>query len=57
MKFRYHKKLTIIASQLPVSAWHEVIGEGTIADAFLHRLVHSAHRIDLPGESLRKMKK
>lgn len=54
---RHHKKSTIIASQLPVNAWYEVIGKGTIADAILDRLVHSAHRINLSGESLRKVKK
>ncbi len=51
---RHGKKSTIIASQLPVINWHEIIGEQTIADAILDRLVHSAHRIDLKGESMRK---
>lgn len=51
---RHGKKSTIIASQLPVVNWHEIIGEQTIADAILDRLVHSAHRIDLKGESMRK---
>jgi DNA replication protein DnaC len=51
---RHGKRSTIIASQLPTEAWHEVIGEQTIADAILDRLVHSAHRIDLKGESMRK---
>ncbi|WP_313187185.1 IS21-like element helper ATPase IstB [Sphingobacterium siyangense] len=54
---RHNKKSTIIASQLPVSAWYEVIGEGTIADAILDRLVHGAHRLSLSGESMRKVKK
>ena len=45
---------TIIASQLPAEAWHEIIGEQTIADAILDRLVHSAHRINIKGESMRK---
>jgi DNA replication protein DnaC len=45
---------TIMASQLPVSAWHELIGEPTVADAVLDRLVHNAHRIELKGTSLRK---
>ena len=54
---RHNKKSTIIASQLPVSTWYEVIGEGTIADVILDRLVHGAHRISLSGESLRKVKK
>ena len=48
------KKSTIIASQLPVETWHEIIGEQTIADAILNRLVHTAHRIDIKGESMRK---
>ncbi len=51
---RHGKKSTIIASQLPVLNWHEIIGEQIIADAILDRLVHSAHRIDLKGESMRK---
>ena len=51
---RHGKHSTIIASQLPVEAWHQAIGEQTIADAILDRLVHSAHRIDIKGESMRK---
>jgi DNA replication protein DnaC len=51
---RHGRKSTIIASQLPVSKWYEVIGESTIADAILDRMVHTAHRIELKGESLRK---
>lgn len=51
---RYNKTSTIISSQIPVSAWYEIIGEGTIADAILDRIVNSSHRIDLKGESLRK---
>lgn len=54
---RYDRKSTIVTSQLPVSSWYEVIDEKTIADAILDRLVHSSHRIDLKGESLRKQKK
>jgi DNA replication protein DnaC len=54
---RHQDKSTIIASQIPVEKWHEIIGENTIADAILDRLVHTAHRIDLKGESLRKKKK
>jgi len=53
---RYDIKSTIISSQLPVSKWYEVIGEGTIADAIMDRLANGAHRIDLKGESLRKKK-
>ncbi len=53
---RYDVKSTIISSQLPISKWYDIIGEGTIADAILDRLVNGAHRIDLNGESLRKKK-
>lgn len=53
---RHKKASMIITSQLPVSCWYEVIGEKTIADAILDRIVHDAHRIELKGESLRKSK-
>lgn len=52
----YDRRSVIISSQVPVSAWHDLIGEGTIADAILDRVVHSSHRIQLKGESLRKNK-
>ena len=51
---RHGKHATIITSQLPVKQWYEIIGEKTVADAILDRIVHSAHRIELKGESLRK---
>lgn len=51
---RHGIKSTIISSQLPVAKWYEVIGESTIADAILDRMVHTAHRIELKGDSLRK---
>jgi DNA replication protein DnaC len=51
---RHGKASTIIASQLPVVNWYDVIGEETIADAILDRLVHTSYRIELKGESLRK---
>lgn len=51
---RHMKASMIITSQLPVNCWHEIIGEKTIADAILDRIVHDAHRVDLKGESLRK---
>jgi DNA replication protein DnaC len=54
---RHGKTSLIITSQLPVSKWHEVIGEKTIADAILDRIVHDAHRIELAGESMRKKRK
>jgi DNA replication protein DnaC len=51
---RHGKTSLIITSQLPVSKWYDVIGEKTIADAILDRIVHDAHRIELKGESMRK---
>lgn len=51
---RHAKASTIIASQLPVGSWYDIIGEETIADAILDRLVHGSHRIEIKGESLRK---
>jgi len=51
---RHAKNATIITSQLPVSNWFDVIGDAIIADALLDRLVHTAHRFELKGESLRK---
>ena len=51
---RHGTASTIIASQLPVSSWYDVIGEETIADAILDRLVHTSYRVELKGESLRK---
>lgn len=51
---RHGKSSTIITSQIPISKWHEIIGEQTIADAILDRIVHDAHRIEMKGESLRK---
>ena len=53
---KYDKSSIIITTQLPVKSWHETIGEGTIADAILDRLVNSSHRIELTGESMRKNK-
>jgi DNA replication protein DnaC len=53
---RHGKRSTIVTSQVPVNSWYEVIGETTIADAILDRLVHQSHRIELFGESLRKRK-
>ena len=53
---RYGRRSTIITSQLPISVWHEVIGDPTYADAILDRLVHNAHRLDLTGDSMRRVK-
>ena len=55
--FRYANHPTVIVSQIPVSEWHPLIGESTIADAILDRIVHNAHRIELKGESMRKQNK
>ena len=54
MDDRYNQSSTIITSQLPVSLWHESIGDATLGDAILDRLVHNAHRIELLGDSMRK---
>lgn len=51
---RHASSATIIASQLPVANWYDIIGEETIADAILDRMVHTSYRIELKGESLRK---
>jgi len=51
---RHGKKSTIIASQLPVTNWYDVINEEVIADAILDRLIHTSYRIELKGENLRK---
>jgi DNA replication protein DnaC len=57
MEDRHGKRATLVATQLPVSSWYELIGEQTVADAIMDRLVHAAHRIELNGESLRKKQK
>ena len=46
----------LITSQLPVTAWHDVIGEPTLGDAILDRIVHNAYRLELDGPSMRKIK-
>jgi DNA replication protein DnaC len=51
---RHGKKSTLITSQVPVNKWYDIIGEPTIADAILDRLVHSSHRIELNGDTMRK---
>lgn len=51
---RHERRSTLIASQLPIEHWHDYIGEATLADAILDRLLHSAHRLNLTGESMRK---
>ncbi len=51
---RYNRGSTLITSQFPITTWHDLIGEPTIADAILDRLVHAAHKITLKGDSMRK---
>ena len=51
---RHGRKSTIIISQLPVTKWHEIIADPTIADAICDRIIHSSFRIELKGESVRK---
>jgi DNA replication protein DnaC len=53
---RYGRGATLITSQIPVDRWHDLIGDPTLADAILDRVVHNAHRIQLRGESLRRKK-
>ena len=53
---RYRRRSTMITAQLPVAQWHDMIGEPTIADAILDRIIHNAHRITLEGDSMRKKK-
>jgi DNA replication protein DnaC len=54
---RYDRRATILTSQVPVKQWYEAIGDPTLADAILDRLVHNAYMITLKGDSLRKTKK
>lgn len=51
---RYDRRSTLVTSQLQVKHWHDALGDPTLADAILDRLVHNAHRIELDGESIRK---
>ena len=53
---RHNKGSIIVTSQIPAQGWYDIIGEKTIADAVLDRLIHHAHRIELHGESMRKKK-
>ena len=51
---RYGIRSTVITSQLPVENWHDIVGDPTLADAILDRLVHSSYQLNLKGESMRK---
>ena len=54
MEDRHGRKSTIITSQIPMDHWHEWLGEATLADAIMDRLVHNAHIVTLKGDSMRK---
>ncbi len=54
---RHNSGSIIVTSQIPVKGWYEIIGEKTIADAILDRLIHQSHRIELEGESMRRKRK
>jgi len=56
MEDRYDRGSTLIAAQLPLKHWHEIIGDPTLADAILDRLIHNAYTVTLKGESMRKRK-
>ena len=51
---RHNKGSLLVTSQVPIKGWYEIIGEKTIADAILDRLIHQSHRVELSGESMRK---
>ena len=51
---RYGQRATLVASQLPIDHWHDIVGDATFGDAILDRLVHHAHRIQLKGASMRR---
>lgn len=51
---RFNRRSTVVTSQLPVAQWHAYLGEATLADAILDRLIHNAYKIELTGESMRK---
>ena len=53
---RYGRGAMLVTSQIPVDRWHDLIGDPTIGDAILDRIVHNAHRIQLRGDSLRRKK-
>jgi hypothetical protein len=51
---RHGRASTVVTSKIPVEHWHDIIGDPTLGDAILDRLVHNAHRLQLTGESMRK---
>ena len=55
MEDRHGNRSTLITSQVPIQQWHDAIGDPTLADAILDRLLHNAHRLPLKGESMRRL--
>jgi len=55
MEDRHGSKSTLVTSQLPITQWHKAIGDATLADAILDRLIHNSHKLKLKGESMRKI--
>lgn len=53
---RYNRRSTLVAAQVPIDKWYETIGDPTLADAIMDRLVHNAHKIQMIGESMRKLR-
>ncbi len=53
---RHQRAATILATQVPIERWHDMIGDPTYADAILDRLLHNAYRIELRGDSMRRRK-
>jgi DNA replication protein DnaC len=53
---RYQRRSMILTSQMPIAHWHEQIGDPSIADSILDRVIHNAYRVELAGESMRKKK-
>ena len=53
---RTERRGTIVTSQVPVDGWHDLIASPTVADAILDRLIHNAHKLQLKGESMRKVR-
>ena len=56
MEDRHGAKSTLVTSQLPSTQWHKAVGDATLADAILDRLLYNAHKLKLKGESMRKLK-
>ena len=54
---RHGVRSTVVTSQLPIDKWHDVVGDPTLADAILDRLVHNAYKLDLRGDSMRKRRR